>query len=76
MLKKSVIDAVKKGEFTIWQVATVEEGIEILTGTPAGTPDAEGNFPQDSVYGRVQKKLETYLKQSLKLKKAGETFER
>jgi len=75
MLKKSVIDAVKRGEFTIWQVATVEEGIEILTGTAAGTPDAGGNYPQDSVYGRVQKKLETYLKQSLKLKKAGETFD-
>ena len=75
MLKKSVIDAVKKGEFTIWQVATVAEGIEILTGMPAGIPDAEGNFPQETVYGRVQKKLETYLKQSLKLKKAGETFD-
>jgi len=75
MLKKSVTAAVKKGEFTIWQVATVAEGIEILTGTPAGTPDAEGNFPQDSVYGRVQKKLETYLKQSLRLKKAWETFD-
>ena len=75
MLKKSVIAAVDKGEFAIWQVATVEEGIEILTGTPAGTLDAEGNYPKDSVYGRVQKKLETYLKHSLKLKKAGETFE-
>jgi lon-related putative ATP-dependent protease len=70
MLKKSVIDAVKQEKFKIWQVATIEEGIEILTGTPAGTPDAKGNFPPESIYGRVHLKLESYLKQSLKLKKA------
>ena len=70
MLKKSVVDAVKQGQFKIWQVATIEEGIEILTGKAAGKPDAEGSFPPETLYGRVQQKLETYLKQGLKLKKA------
>ena len=70
MLKKNVIDAVAAGKFRIWQVATIEEGIEILTGTPAGRPDKDGNYPADTVYGRVQGKLTTYLKQSLKLRKA------
>ncbi len=70
MLKKSVIDAVKKGEFHIYQVADIEEGIEILTGVPSGKPDEKNNFPKDTVYGKVQNKLEYYLKQSLKLKKA------
>ena len=70
MLKKNVIDAVAAGKFRIWQVATIEEGIEILTGTPAGKPDKDGNYPADTVYGRVQGKLTTYLKQSLKLRKA------
>ena len=70
MLKKSVVDAVKQGQFKIWQVATIEEGIEILTGTAAGAPDGDGNFPRDTLYGRVQQKLEIYLKQSLKLKRA------
>lgn len=69
MLKKDVIDAVKKGEFHIYQVATVEEGIEILTDVPAGTPDKDDNFPQGTVYGKVQAKLKRYLEQSLKLKK-------
>jgi lon-related putative ATP-dependent protease len=68
MLKKSVIDAVRQKQFTIWQVATIEEGIEILTGKAAGHPDADGNYPPDSVYGRVQQQLETYLRQNLKLK--------
>ncbi len=70
MLKKSVLDAVKQGKFTIWQVATIEAGIEILTGTPAGRPDAKGRFASETIYGRVQQKLETYLKQNLKLKQA------
>ncbi|MGD9310121.1 MAG: AAA family ATPase [Desulfosarcina sp.] len=70
MLKRSVIQAVEKGQFNIWQVATIEAGIEILTGTAAGKPDADGNYPPESVFGRVQQRLETYLKQSLELKKA------
>jgi hypothetical protein len=51
-------------------VATIEEGIEILTGTTAGTPDTMGKFPPETLYGRVQQKLENYLKRSLKLKNA------
>ena len=70
MLKKSVIEAVRQKQFTIWQVATIEEGIEILTGHPAGRPDEEGAYPADTLFGRVQRKLETYLERSLKLKKA------
>ncbi|MDL2321618.1 AAA family ATPase [Desulfosarcina sp. OttesenSCG-928-B08] len=68
MLKKSVMDAVREKQFRIWQVSTVMEGIEILTGVSAGKPDKNGNYPARTVYGQVQKKLETYLKQSLKLK--------
>jgi predicted ATP-dependent protease len=70
MLKKCVVDAVRQGQFKIWQVSTIEEGIHILTGKTAGKPDPEGNFPPDTIYGRVQQKLETYLERSLKLKKA------
>jgi lon-related putative ATP-dependent protease len=69
MLKKDVIDAVRKGKFHIYQVSTIEEGIEILTGVPAGTPDQEGYFPEGTVYGKVQEKLKRYLEQSFKLKK-------
>ena len=69
MLKKEVIDAVKQGKFHIYQVSTIEEGIEILTGVPAGTPDKEGYFPEGTVYNEVQEKLKKYLEQSFKLKK-------
>jgi predicted ATP-dependent protease len=68
MLKREVVDAVKKGLFHVYRVSTIEQGIEILTGVPAGVPDPEGNFPEGSVFGKVQEKLKRYLEQSFKLK--------
>lgn len=68
MLKKDVIDAVKKKKFHVYQVATVEEGIEILTGVPAGSPDEEGLYPEGTVYHSAQEKLKKYLERSIKFK--------
>ncbi len=68
MLKREVVKAVASGAFHIYPVETIAEGIEILTGVPAGTADDKGEFPPESVFGRVQKTLMRYLKQSLKLK--------
>jgi lon-related putative ATP-dependent protease len=69
MLKKEVIDAVKQKKFHIYKVSTVEEGIEILTGVPAGKPNKKGIYPAGTVYGAVQKKLKYYLERSRKIKK-------
>ena len=69
MLRKEVIDAVKKRKFHVYQVSTVKEGIEILTGMPAGKADKNGNFPYGTVFGAVQKKLAHYFKKSQQLKK-------
>jgi predicted ATP-dependent protease len=69
MIKKEVIDAVKNKQFHIYPVATVEEGIAILTGKPVGKPDQEGNYPEDTIFGKVQQKLKKYLKKSMNLKK-------
>src|SRR5579884_272919 len=57
MLRDEVVTAVREGRFHIWAVRTVDEGIEILTGLPAGTPDAEGAYPPGSVNGRVAARL-------------------
>jgi len=69
MLSKEVIDAVKKRKFHVYQVARVEEGIELLTGQPAGKADKAGHYPASSVYGAVQQKLKQYFQRSLELKK-------
>jgi lon-related putative ATP-dependent protease len=69
MIKREVIKAVKQKKFHIYQVSTVEEGIEILTGVAAGKPDKNGNFPAGTVYGAVQQKLKTYFERSIEQKK-------
>lgn len=57
MLKKEVVEAVKAGKFHIFPVKTIEEGIEILTGVPAGKQLPDGSFEKDSVYDRVDRRL-------------------
>ena len=57
MLRKDVVAAIEAGKFHIYPVRTVEEGIEILTGVPAGVQDDEGKSPPDLVYGRVDARV-------------------
>lgn len=57
MLKKEVIEVVKAGKFHIYPIKTIEEGIEILTGVPAGKQLQDGSFERDSVYDRVDRRL-------------------
>jgi lon-related putative ATP-dependent protease len=57
MLRDDVIEAVAAGKFHIMPVATLEEGIEILTGVRAGHRDSTGAFEADTVYGMVDRRL-------------------
>jgi predicted ATP-dependent protease len=75
MIKKEVIDAVKQNKFHLYQVSTVEEGIEILTGVPAGKPDKKGIYPEGTVYGAVQNKLKYYQERFQEIKKESEDEE-
>jgi predicted ATP-dependent protease len=59
MLRDDLVEAVAQGKFHIHPVRTVDEGIEILTGIPAGERDAQGAYPPDSVNGRVDSRLRT-----------------
>lgn len=60
MLKESVLRAVEEGRFHIYAVRTVEEGIELLTGIPAGARDDAGQYPADSVFGKAMACLKDY----------------
>lgn len=57
MLKQEVIDAVKEGNFHIWPVSTVEEGIEILTGMEAGVRQPDGTYPEGTIFRKVDERL-------------------
>jgi len=52
MLREDVVEAVRAGQFHVWAVENVTEGIELLTGTKAGSPTEEG-----TVYHRVSQTL-------------------
>ena len=69
MLKREVVEAVREKKFHIYQVSTVEEGVEILTGAPAGVPDVEGRYKHGTVFAKVQAKLQKYYQQALKYRK-------
>jgi lon-related putative ATP-dependent protease len=57
MLRPEVVDAVTAGRFRVYPVNTIDEGIEILTGVPAGTSDGNGRFPDGSINRRVEDRL-------------------
>lgn len=60
MLREDVVEAVRDGQFSVWPIATISEGIEVLTGVPAGIRGKDGAFPAESVYARVEAKLKIF----------------
>lgn len=61
MLKEEVIEAVKMGTFHLYAVKTIEEGIEILTGMPAGEKNEDGEYPEDTIYYKVSHALTRFI---------------
>lgn len=61
-LSDEIIEAVKNKQFHIYAISTIEDGIEILTGVPAGKKDKTGNFPAGTVNYLVSEKLKNYAK--------------
>ncbi len=59
MLKDEVVEAVKDGQFNIYAIGHAEEGIEILTGIPAGVADEGGNYPEGTINAMVNHKLQS-----------------
>lgn len=67
-LSDEVIDSVRKGKFHIYSVRTIDEGIEILTGVPAGKKDKNGNFPLGTINYLVSERLKKFSNQGNKSK--------
>jgi lon-related putative ATP-dependent protease len=60
MLADEVVAAVAAGDFHVWAVESVDEGIELLTGCPAGARGGDGVFAEGSVHRRVEDRLRGY----------------
>lgn len=58
MLHQTVLDAAKAGLFHIYAVDNVDQALSLLAGEDAGTPDAEGKFPEGSINDRVVQRLQ------------------
>jgi predicted ATP-dependent protease len=63
MLKEEVLEAANEGQFHIWAVNHINEGISILTGVNAGTREVGEKFEEDSVNAKVDAKIEELARQ-------------
>jgi predicted ATP-dependent protease len=56
-LRRDIVEAVEAGRFAVYGINTIEEALELLTGMPAGERGQDGNYPSNSLYGRVVVRL-------------------
>ncbi len=57
MLREDVVDAVREGKFHIYAIKTIDEGLEILTGVPAGERQPDGTYPPGTINALVDARL-------------------
>jgi len=57
MLREDVVEVVREGRFHVYPIATIDEGIALLTGKPAGERGPDGSYPEGSVNHAVQRRL-------------------
>jgi len=60
MLRPDVVEAAEAGEFHVYPVETIDQGIELLTGVAAGERDEQGTFPDDTINGMVEARLREF----------------
>jgi len=58
MLRPQIVEAVRERRFHIFAVTRVEEAAELLMGLPAGLPGEAGRYAPETLFGKVQKRLE------------------
>jgi NAD-dependent deacetylase len=56
-LAQIALAAVEAGQFHIYPIAHIDEGIEVLTGIPAGVADKRGKYPKGTVNHAVMTRL-------------------
>jgi len=72
MLKPEVVRAVKDGKFHIWAVSTIEQGIELLTGVPAGKLRKDDTYPEGTIFRKVTSALETMTRRAIEVNRAAQ----
>lgn len=71
MLREDVVEAVRAGKFTVYAVAHVDQGIELLTGLPVGEAGPDGSFPEGTLNRRVLDRLKALTEARKRADEAG-----
>ncbi len=71
MLNQDVIQAVERGEFHVWAVRSIDEGITLLTGREAGEKDEDGLYPEGTLNRAVADRLAAMAEALKKDREAG-----
>jgi predicted ATP-dependent protease len=72
MLREDVVEAVRQGQFHVYPVRTIDEGIALLTGVPAGEIGPDGAYPEGTVNFLVQRRLKELAEQAKSFRGNGE----
>ncbi len=64
MLPRPIIDSVREGRFHIYAIRHFEEAIPLLMGLSAGVQRADGTYPPNTLFGKIQRRLELFWKRS------------
>lgn len=73
MLRQSVIQAVEAGQFHIYPIQRIEQGIELLSGLKSGQPDKQGNYPSGSFNHALVARLENFIQAMQKFSESQNT---
>ncbi|MEZ4868947.1 MAG: ATP-binding protein [Caldilineaceae bacterium] len=71
MLRQDIVEAAAAGQFQIYPITTIDEGIEVLTGMAAGERNARGNYPKGTINYKVEQRLREFAKRQAALKEEG-----
>ncbi len=72
MLKPEVVRAIKDGKFRVWAVSSVDQGIELLTGMPAGRVRKDGTYPEGTFYRKVTDALNAMTRRAIEVNRAAQ----
>jgi lon-related putative ATP-dependent protease len=67
MLRDDVVAATAEERFRIFPIETVDQGLSLLTGLPAGEPDADGNYPAGALNQRIAARLDAFAAKAAEL---------
>jgi hypothetical protein len=76
MLRHDVVEAAAAGRFRIVPIDTIDQGLELLTGIPAGAADEHGNYPSGTLNDRIAERLDAFTARAVQLARDAPLMER